>query len=131
MTQPKTILTAAQAIRPHLSSLLDPDTAERIDRELYYLLAQAESGQNVENQITELLRQPEPTQSWMRRYFKGEKPEEITRSSSSYSNLAGDPALQPAPRYVCPRCDSSWYREDNEPIPECPNHHIPLVPAQT
>jgi hypothetical protein len=56
MTQP-TVLAAAQAIRPHLSSLLDPDTAERIDRELYYLLAQAEDGRNVENQITELLRQ--------------------------------------------------------------------------
>jgi hypothetical protein len=130
MTQPNPTLTAAQAIRPHLSSLLDPDTAQQIDRQLQDLLTQAESGQNVENQITELLRQPEPTQAWMRRYLKGENPEQITRSIRGYSDLAGNPALQPAIQYICPRCSYSWYREDNAPIPQCPNDFILLVSAQ-
>ena len=142
MTQPKTILTAAQAIRPYLFSLLDSDTAQQIDGQLQDLLTQAESGQNVENQITELLRRPEPTQAWMRRYIKGENPEQITRSISGYSSLAGDSAIgysgldgEEAPRlafqYICSHCGYLWYREDSEPIPQCPKDLIPLVLAQS
>jgi rubrerythrin len=67
----------------------------------------------------------------MRRYLKGDNLEQITRSISGYSDLPGDPALQPATHYVCPRCGYPWYREDNDPIPQCPHDFIPLVPAQS
>ena len=130
MTPSNTILTAAHDIRPHLTILLDPETAQKVDQQLQTLLTQAESGQSVEIPITEVLRSLEPTQEWMRRYFKGENPEQITRSISGYSGLAGDPALQSATKYVCPHNDYTWYREDSSPIPLCPNHHIALIPAQ-
>ena len=130
MTQPKTILTAARDIRPHLATLLDPETAQQVDQQLQTLLAQAESGQPVEIPITEVLRHLEPTQQWIRRYLKGENPDQITRSISGYSGLAGDPSLQSATKYVCPHSDYTWYREDNSPIPLCPTHLIDLIPAQ-
>lgn len=37
----------------------------------------------------------------MKRYFKGENPNQITRSLGD-SRLAGNEALQPATKYVCP-----------------------------
>ncbi|MBD2326240.1 hypothetical protein [Alkalinema sp. FACHB-956] len=101
MTQSK-ILLAAQEIRPHLASLLDPETAQTVDRQLQTLLTQAESGQAVEIQITELLRNHTTTREWMRRYLKGEDPVGITRSF----NLPGNPAPVTNPLiYRCPKCD--------------------------
>jgi len=130
MSQPKTILTAAQDIRPHLSTLLDPETAQSVDLQLQGLLTQAKSAQAVENPITELLRKREPTREWMRRYFKGETPEQITRSIQGYSGLVGNPTLPPAKNYICPVCNTPWYREDNSPIPLCEQDLVPFVPAQ-
>ena len=132
MTQPKTILTAAHTIRPYLTALLDLETAQQVDQQLQTLLTQAEAGQSVETPITEVLRHLEPTQEWMRRYLKGENPEQITRSISGYSGFVGDPSLQAATKYVCPHnnCTKTWYREDTSPIPLCPTHLIALIPAQ-
>nr|WP_290225483.1 hypothetical protein [Trichocoleus desertorum] len=132
MTQPKTILTAAHDIRPHLTTLLDPETAQQVEQQLQTLLTQAESGQSVEISITEVLRHLEPTQEWTRRYLKGENPEQITRSISGYSGLVGDPRSQSATKYVCPHnnCPETWYRENNSTIPLCPNHLIALIPNQ-
>jgi hypothetical protein len=95
MTQSKTPVSAAQAIRPHLPELLDLETAQAIDNQLEILLAQAESGQSIENQITETLRQYQPTQTWTKRYLKGENPDLITRSLQS---PAGNPSDIPPPK---------------------------------
>lgn len=132
MTQPKSILTAAHAIRPHLTTLLDEATAQQVDQQLQTLLTQAESGQSVELPLTEVLRHPEPTRKWVQLYLKGENPEQITRSIIGYSPLPGNPSLQSATKYVCPHtgCTETWYREDNSAIPLCPTHLITLVPAQ-
>jgi len=130
MTQPKTILTAARDIRPHLATLLDPETAQQVDQQLQTLLDQAELGQSVDIPITEVLRHLKPTQQWMRRYLKGESPDQITRAISGYIGLPGVEKLQPPTKYVCPHNDYTWYQEDNSPIPLCPTHLIDLMPAQ-
>ncbi len=131
MTQPRTITDAAHAIRSELSTLLDSATAEQVDQRLQILLTQTKPGQSVELLITEELRQFESTRAWMKRYLKGENPDQITRSLGD-SRLAGNEALQPATKYVCPIGDDyTWYREGNEPIPLCPTHLVPLVPAQS
>jgi len=131
MTQPKTILTAAHAIRPHLATLLDEVTAQQLDQQLQTLLTQAESEQSVEIPITEVLRDLEPTRKWVQLYLEGENPDQITRSISGYSNLPGDPILQSATKYVCSHngCTETWYREDNKPIPLCPTHLVTFIPA--
>ncbi|WNZ44019.1 hypothetical protein Q2T42_19485 [Leptolyngbya boryana CZ1] len=129
MTQPKTILTAAHAICPHLATLLDAETAQQVDRELRSLLIQAEAGQSVETSITEVLRQHEPTQAWMRRYLKGETPDQITRSMQFPSgNAAPSPATT---TFKCPHCDYTDTVPQVGMIPEpCPNHpNVSLIAA--
>jgi hypothetical protein len=131
MTQSKSILAAAQDIRPHLAALLNPEIAQDVDSQLQTLLTQAEFGQSVEIKITETLRNHQSTQEWMRRYLKGEHPVLITRSISSYSGLPGDSAPSVATKYVCPHNDYTWYQEDTNAIPLCPNHLVPLITAQS
>jgi|GEM_PF-1523704 len=105
MTQFKAIL-AAQAIRPVLPELLDPETAAEIDRKLQTLLTQTETGQTINNQITEILCEHETTQTWMRRYLKGETPAEITRS---IVNLAGEKkATLRKHTHFCPVCNLTY-----------------------
>lgn len=133
MTQSRTVTDAARAILPELPTLLDPETAKQVAQRLQVLLTQSESGQSVDHLITEELRQLEPTRSWMKRYLKGESPDQITRSLGD-SRLAGDERLPPATLYVCPQdngCTEPWYREIHEPIPLCETHLVPLVPAQS
>lgn len=106
MTQSKAILTA-QAIRPVPRTLFDPAiaTATEIDRKLQTLLTQTETGQTINNQITEILCEHETTQTWMCRYLKGEMPADITRS---VVNLAGNmDAHLRKPAYQCPECNAT------------------------
>ncbi|NJR70009.1 MAG: hypothetical protein HC771_16200 [Synechococcales cyanobacterium CRU_2_2] len=134
MSQTEKLIAAAQAIRPYLSDLLPSEEAAECDRQIATLLTQIESGQAQPTQLTALLTQAKSTREWLRCFIKGESPEEITRSISGYSGLAGDPTLQPAIKYVCPQadgCTEPWYREGNEPIPLCETHLVPLVPAQS
>ena len=49
MTQPKTVLPTAHTIRPYLTTLLDPETAQQVDQQLQTLLTQAESESNFHN----------------------------------------------------------------------------------
>ena len=119
MTQFKAIL-AAQAIRPVLPELLDPETAAEIDRKLQTLLTQTEIGQTINNQVTEILCEHETTQTWMRRYLKGETPADITRS---IVNLAGNMDAQPRkPAYQCPECNATKAELPQGRIPKCDAH---------
>ena len=119
MTQFKAIL-AAQAIRPVLPELLDSETATEIDRKLQTLLTQTETGQTINNQITEILCEHETTQTWMRRYLKGETPADITRS---IVNLAGNMDAQPRkPAYQCPECNATKAELPQGRIPKCDAH---------
>jgi ssDNA-binding Zn-finger/Zn-ribbon topoisomerase 1 len=119
MTQFKAIL-AAQAIRPVLPELLDPETAAEIDRKLQILLTQTEIEQTINNQITEILREHETTQTWMRHYLKGETPEEITRA---IVGLAGNmDAHSRKPEYQCPKCNTTKAELPQGRIPKCDAH---------
>jgi hypothetical protein len=115
-----TILAAAQAIKPILPELLDPQIAVQVDRQLQILLTQAESGQSIETQIIDTLRPHESTQTWMRQYLNGEAPEEIMRS---IVGLAGNMSAQPRkPEYQCPECNTTKAELPQGRIPKCDNH---------
>ena len=124
MTQFKAIL-AAQAICPVLPELLDPETAAEIDRKLQTLLTQTETGQTLNNQITEILCEHETTQTWMRRYLKGETPADITRS---IVNSGGNMSAQSRkPTHQCPECNATKAELSNGRIPTCDAHpHVTL-----
>jgi hypothetical protein len=124
-----TILNAAHTIKPILPELLDPETATQVDQKLETLLTQAAAGQSIENQITETLRAHETTQTWMRRYLKGEAPADITRSMSG---LPGNMEARPRkPEYQCPECHKQYAELPQSRIPTCPDHpHQPLTLIQ-
>lgn len=121
MTPPKTVLAAAHALRIHLGTLLDADTAPKVEAQLTDLLNQAATGQTVDTELTELLRQHAPTREWVQRYRQGEKPDHITRSMQSPS---GDPSPVPSSlSFKCPHCDYTDTLPQLGMTPDpCPDH---------
>ena len=79
------ILKGAKLIIPHLLSLLGED-AEQLELELLALLARAEEGDAVDNQILELLAQHDATRDWMRQYLADKIPSSVTRKYSPKSD---------------------------------------------
>lgn len=122
------VLEAARVIRLYLPDLLGAE-AETVDRALAELLARAESGEVVDNQILELLADRDATREWTQQFLKDKVPPPVMRN---YDPLAGSVSRIDANTFVCPMagCNTVWYRPRAgiEP-PLCQNHKIPLVPA--
>jgi hypothetical protein len=124
------VLAAARLIRPYLPDLVVAE-AETVDRALADLLARAESGEAVDNQILELLAKRDPTREWTRQFLIDKMPPPVMRS---YDPLTGSVSVIDANTFVCevPSCSRVWYRPKAgiEP-PLCQEHKIPLVPAKS
>jgi hypothetical protein len=121
------ILDAARSIRPYLSQLLPAAEAEVIDQQLADLLAQANSGQPIDNLILELLAEQDSTREWLSGFLQDkQQPEHL----KSWSPLPGQGSMVNAAKFVCPQGDYTWYRPrvGIEP-PVCPTHNVPLNPA--
>ena len=127
--EPEDVLECARSIRPELEELPVLE-AERVDRQLADLLAQANKGQQVDAQILNLLKQDEETYYWMAE-FLSEPPESRgfqRLPGMAYQPPPGDRAVGQAHKYVCPLGnDYTWYRRGGEPIRTCPTHHVELV----
>jgi len=120
------ILESARTIRAYLPKLLTPDEAQQMDAQLSDLLAQAHTGQAVEQQILSVLTSHSRTQEWVAEFLS---PTTFSRGPGD-SVLPGRIGMITAPRYVCPEGDFVWYRFSlGETIPTCPSHpHLgPLV----
>ncbi len=121
--KPEDVLECARLIRPELEELLGPE-AEQVDRQIADLLAQANTGQQVDDQILNLLKRDEETYYWMAEFLS--QPLE----SRGFQRLPGRGAVGQAHKYVCPLGnDYTWYRRGAEPIKTCPTHHVALVTA--
>ena len=124
------ILEAANVIRLYLPDLLGTE-AETADHTLADLKTKTAAGESVDNQILELLADRDATREWTRQFLSDKIPPPVMRS---YNPLAGSPSVIDATTYVCPvpGCTMVWYRPKAgiEP-PLCPEHNVPLVPAQT
>ncbi len=124
--RPSNLLKAATSIRQFLPELLG-EKASEVDEQLANLLVRCQDGEPLENQITSLLASHETTRQWMRDFLA---PDAARTRNRGYSSLPGIASVS-APKYVCPEGDYIWYCLDsNGPIPLCPTHHIPLVPAK-
>ena len=125
------ILSAARTLRPRLDELLGTD-AETVISQLDKLLAQAEAGQAVEDDMMELLTKYEPTRNELNALLDGEQ-----KGEKSYAPLPGDSSKPVATsEYVCPNeggctCGdypTGWDRLSiDEPIPICPKRNQPLI----
>jgi hypothetical protein len=126
MYQPADILEAAKTIRPFLPELLEQNATE-MDRQLALLIARCQADERQENQIAELLASQDATREWMAAFLDADSLREATRG---FNPLPGFAALG-ASKYVCPEGDYIWHHLDiSDPIPLCPTHQLPLVPAE-
>lgn len=125
------ILSAARTLRPRLDELLGTD-AETVISQLDKLLAQAEAGQEVDNDIMELLTEYEPTRNELKALLDGEP-----KGERSYTPLPGDLSKPVATsEYVCPnqggctcgKYPKGWVRFSiDESIPICPEQNKSLI----
>ncbi len=122
--KPEDVLEGARSIRFFLPELLEDD-AVQVDSQLAELLAQAKAGQQVHEQILELLKSYPDTYNWMAE-FLSEK-----QVSKGFEKLAGQGQAISAQKYICPeKNDYTWYRRViGETIPICPTHRVLLIPA--
>lgn len=121
------ILEAACSIRPYLGELLPSTEAEALDRQLADLLAQANSGQSVDNLIMGLLATQDATREWLKVFLENKKQPEHLRT---LPRLDGDASPISAAKFVCPQGDYIWYRPRiGVNPPDCPTHNQPLKPA--
>lgn len=124
------VLEAARLIQPYLPDLLGTE-AEAVDRALAALLAKAATGEAVENPILELLAERDPTREWAQQFLIDKMPPPVMRA---YDPLADSQSVINANTFVCtvPACPRIWHRpKAGIAPPVCPEHKIPLVPAQS
>jgi len=125
------ILAACRALRGDLPQLAVAG-AEELDRRLAELLAAAESGERVEDDLLELARTHPRTRLYTEYFLEhGAPPSPERLRVRGYSPLPGEITPIPLRRFVCPRGDYDWYqRAAGEPVPQCPSHGIPLERAE-
>jgi hypothetical protein len=124
------VLEAARVIQPYLPDLLGAEAAT-VDQALAALLAKAAAGEAVDNPILELLAERDATREWAQEFLIDKMPPPVTRS---YDPLAGSQSVINANTFVCevPDCPRIWHRPKAGIAPPlCPEHKIPLVPAQS
>jgi len=130
MYETEDILQAARAIRPRLNNLLGTE-AETVAQQLDKLLAQADTGQVVGDNILELLSEYQATRQEMNARLSKEE-------FKNYSPLNGDSSKPVATsEYICPdkagctcgKYPTGWDRHSIEDaIPNCPNLNKALIP---
>jgi hypothetical protein len=120
------LIEAARTIRPVLPTLLDAETAQHVDQQLAELLNQPQvNNRDTARQILSLLQSYDTTETWLVNFSN-------TGLEQKTISLGGDPASSFAIQYICPvGNDFKVYQEVNEDIPLCPTHLVPLVPVQT
>ncbi len=136
MSNELNIRDAAHTIRFHLRELLDDIQAETFEHKLDTLLIKAESDENAEEEIADLLCSNEVIRKWTDKFMNAD---EVKKSyaefSERYSEVPGKPSQSSAGmrKYVCPEkdCKKYWYRRDiGEDISECPIHQKRFVPER-
>jgi len=117
------ILEGTRSIRPFLPELLGDD-AVQVDRQVAELLAQAKAGQQVHEQILELLKSYPDTRTWMAEFLSE------TQVSKGFDRLTDQGQPISGSKYTCPEADYVWYRRVvGETVPTCPTHGVLLRPA--
>lgn len=119
-------LEAARLARSRLAQMLNAESAQQVDHQLAQLLNQTDLDENTQaDRLLEILDSHPETKAWLDDFLKN-------KDLRSYSRPPGNEKVQPATKYVCPiGNDYNWSQEDSGAIPLCPTHLVPLVPAQS
>jgi len=127
------VLEAARAIRPYLKDLVDdPAVAADLDRRIAEQLTDQGDQMATASTLKALLEEEEDTIWFLNRVLTDKPQYRPPYHQPAYQrdivSPAGDPGPVEADRYSCPCGDYVWYRPDiGTPVPDCPDHHIPLM----
>ena len=114
------VLEGARSIRPYLPELLRAEPNE-VDQQLAALLEQAKAGQQVDQQILEILKSRPKTKNWIAEFLSSDQ------VSKGYQAPPGRAGVVSAPKYSCPEGDYIWYqRSAGTSAPACPTHKCDL-----
>jgi hypothetical protein len=123
------VYDATRALRPQLDEMLGKQRASYLKKEIDEQLELAEQGEEVDEQILELLTREPEVRAWLRTALLDESTRGLTRDSG-YESLPGNPGKVRAMHFVCPKdgCDFDWcLRRVGRPVPACPVHKVSLV----
>jgi hypothetical protein len=98
---------AACSILPFLSKLLPEAEAKVIDQKLSNLLAQAKTGQPIDNLILDVLAAHDTTREWLSEFLEGKQQ---SKHLKNLDFLPGEVSIVNADKFVCPQGDYIWYR---------------------
>ena len=127
------VLEAARAIRYYLKDLvIDPAKAGTLDRRIADQLTSRADRTATASRLRALLEGQEDTAWFLNRVLTDKPHYRPPYHQPAYQrdivSPAGELSQVEADRYACPVGDYVWYRPDiGTPVPECPDHHIPLA----
>lgn len=134
------VIQAAREIKGQLPLLLGEIKAQSVAFQLADLLAKADSGQAVDDQILELLTDESVTRRWLDARLNRPDDASVDVETEATRGFQSFPGMQPPPgqqtflnsayRYHCPvsGCKFFWDRIDStEPMRPCPIHDCELV----
>jgi hypothetical protein len=117
MFKPEDVLEGSRQIRYFLPELVGSELAQTIDDKLAELLEQAQTEQQVHEQILELLKRHPATRHWIAEFLS---PKQV---SKGYEPLPGSGGAIAAQKFICPKGDYVWYqRAVGASTPTCPTH---------
>lgn len=126
------VYDAVRALRPQLDKMLGEQRASPLKKAIDEHLQLAERGEDVDEQILEILTQDPSVRSWLRTaLLLDESTRGLTRDSG-YQSLPSNPGKVSATHFVCPKkgCDFDWcLRRIGRPVPSCPVHGVSLILA--
>jgi len=123
------VYDAVRALRPQLDKMLGERRASSLKKVIDEQLQLADRGEDVDEQILEILTQDPGIRSWLRTALLDESTRGQTRDSR-YESLPGNPGQVSAMHFVCPEeeCNFDWcLRRIGRPVPSCPVHGVSLI----
>ena len=124
------IIDVARTIRPYLPKLVGTE-ADAYDREIAGLIAQAQAGNDVGDQLLAVLTRSSAVHDWAAHVLENDRhlPPDIQQIAERGFQLLpglGEPVA--AERYQCPHGDYVWYQISvSDQAPDCPTHECALT----
>ena len=124
------IIDVARTIRPYLPRLVGAE-ADACDREIVDLIAEAQAGHDVGDQLLAVLTRSPTVHEWAAGLLENERhlpPDVLLKAERGYQPLPGAGEPVEAQRYECPYGDYVWYRISiSDRPPGCPTHNCALT----
>jgi len=124
------VIDVARTIRAYLPKLVGIE-ADAYDREIADLIAKAQAGDDVGEQLLAVLTRSPTVHDWAARVLENDRhlpPDIQPITERGYQPLPGPGEPIQAERYECPYGDYVWYQISvSDPVPDCLTHKCALT----